>query len=456
MSIASDIYDRILRRAEEFLDILIAEGHPRRLAEWELSGFLRGLDPSSLTWIGQQLHREFADRSRRLLLTRKPDGVVCVNPPQNAAASNAGIGILALIAGNTLVVKAPRSTPLGVMFLYRELVAPALDRHGAPAGTLNIVSGPTQQLLKQWLSSPLVNDVIFFGDSEAGLDFATACVAKGKKPIVELSGNDGFVVWRDADLDAAAEALLECFFGSSQICMVPKYAIVHPVIADAFLVRFLARVRTIHPGFPEDPSVLLSPVLKAHKFFEFLSEATKRGAEQLTGGKRVDVAGQPSLTGAFIEPTVVRVDGLDLADKLRCVREETFFPLLPIVVPEPIADQLLLERIIRFLNANEYGLRNSLWATDHSVVDEFVQGVCNGGLLKVNDSHIGFVPYLATHGGTGRTGGPFGELNYVALRTTHLQGVSIGLGPTEGANARTAADLVPTQQASDIQGVRDA
>jgi acyl-CoA reductase-like NAD-dependent aldehyde dehydrogenase len=105
------------------------------------------------------------------------------------------------------------------------------------------------------------------------------------------------------------------------------------------------------------------------------------------------------------------------------VREETFFPLLPVVVPDDSDD--LLDRTIRFLNANPYGLRNSLWAADDAVIERFVNEVDGAGLLKVNESHIGFAPALATHGGTGRTGGPYGELHYPILRTTHLQGAAV-------------------------------
>lgn len=450
-SIAADFGQAVFDRAQEFVEILVAEGHPRRLAEWEVRGVIEGTCRETMDWYFEQLHSEFDQGERRVVLTRKPDGVVCLNPPQNAAGSNAALGVAALLAGNTLVVKAPRSTPLSVMFLYREIVAPILDRHGAPPGTLNIISGDTRRILRQWTTSPLVNDIMFFGDSVVGLKIGADCVAHGKKAILELSGNDGIVIWEDADLDAAAAAMCECFYGSSQICMVPKYAIAHPHVADELIARVCARVEQIRPGYPEDPDVVLSPVLKADRYFDCLAEAREAGARVVTGGRRVDVAGVESAAGFFLEPTVVRVDGLTGARSLACVREETFFPLLPVIVPETNGSHLL-DRVIDFVNANEYGLRNSLWAADESVIARFAEEVTNAGLLKVNSSHIGFAPVLATHGGTGKTGGPYGELHYPILRTSHLQGAAISPSGTysaddllaqvslpEGARAHTAA-----------------
>jgi delta 1-pyrroline-5-carboxylate dehydrogenase len=108
--------------------------------------------------------------------------------------------------------------------------------------------------------------------------------------------------------------------------------------------------------------------------------------------------------------------------------------MLPVLVPDDNGVGLL-DRVIDFVNANPYGLRNSLWADDEDVVARFVDEVHNAGLLKVNDSHIGFAPVLATHGGTGLTGGPYGELHYPILRTSHLQGAAIApcgvFGPHE-------------------------
>jgi acyl-CoA reductase-like NAD-dependent aldehyde dehydrogenase len=429
----------LAERCEELIDILVTEGHPRRLAQWEVSGMLRGTDEPTVRWYETQLRQRFESEGRQLELVRKPDGVVCVNPPQNASGSNATLGVLSLLAGNALVVKAPRSAPLSVLFVYRDILAPILEEHGAPPGTLNLICGNTGGILRNWTSNPLVDDILFFGDSTAGLKLGEECLKNGKKAILELAGNDGFVVWHDADLAAAARALEESFYGSSQICMVPKYAIVHPQVAEEFFELFLARVDKIRPGFPEDPDILLSPVLKVDKFFDYMQEARGAGAKVLCGGERVDVHGEPKPRGMFCEPTVVRIEGLERARELSCVREETFFPLLPVVVPEATSDERLAEDVVEFLNTNKYGLRNSVWTGDDQLAHRFADSVTNGGLLKINDSHIGFSSILSTHGGNGQTGGPYGELNYAGLRTTHLQGIAWGDGDPRPLDAQVAA-----------------
>jgi acyl-CoA reductase-like NAD-dependent aldehyde dehydrogenase len=428
-AIGHSLNERVRECRAEFVDVLVAEGHPRRLAEWEVDGIVRSSSREALDWAFGQISQTFESDGHRMLLTRKPDGVLCINPPQNAAASNAALGLMALLAGNTLVVKAPKTAPLGVMYLFREIVLPVLEEHGAPPGTVNLVGGYSKRILRAWVESPLVDDIMFFGDSQAGIKFGNECVASGKKPILELSGNDAFVVWRDADLDAAADALTETFYGSTQICMVPKQAVLHPDIAEEFTERFVERVRAIRPAYPSEPGALLSPVLKMDKFFDFLGEARQAGCELLCGGARVGVDGAPSVDGAFLEPTVVLLHGLEGARDLRCVREETFFPLLPLVVADDLpGDEALLARLVDWIDENPYGLRNSVWARDPDVVDTFVRGVRSGGLLKVNDSHVGFARYLGTHGGTGLTGGPFGELHYPMFRASHLQGIAFGNG----------------------------
>lgn len=427
LNLGRRVHEEVLRRREEFIDVLVAEGHPRRLAEWEVAGVLQGTAPESIDLWREQSHQEKQIGLRRLLLVRKPDGVVALSPPQNAAASNSALGVPAIVAGNALVVKAPRSSPYGVMFVWRDIVAPILEELGAPPGTLNIVCGNAERIIDQWLESPLVDDIFYFGGSERGIRLGVEAVTRGKKPILELAGNDGCIVWSDADIELAAEALTECFFGSGQICMVPKYAIAHPAIADRLIARLSELAANVRAGLPEDPDVLLSPVLRTDQFFNYLNEATAAGAQIVTGGYRVELDNSASPTGPFVAPTVVRVEGLARARELSAVREETFFPLLPVVVPDA-GDGDALEAIVEFVNSNPYGLRNSLWTQDDGIIDAFVTRANNGGLLKINDSHIGFVPFLSTHGGTGLTGGPFGELNYPLLRTSRLQGISLAQG----------------------------
>ncbi|MFP8885476.1 MULTISPECIES: aldehyde dehydrogenase family protein [Streptomyces] len=425
--------DELVRRQDEFIDMLVAEAHPAKLARWELSCLLQIYSEESLGWYRQQMHTEFEHSGRRLIVRRQPDGVVALNPPQNAPLPSAALAVLCLMAGNAVVVRAPRSIALSTMWLLRDVVAPLLDEIGAPPGVLNAVCGNPKQMLDRWVASPLIHDIFYIGGSKEGMEFERRCVAHGKKPILELAGNDGIVVWADADVGHAAEAVTEAFYGSGQICMVPNYVLAHPAVADALIAELERRAERIRPGFPEDDDVLLSPVRRSERFFRLLRQAEENGGEVITGGRRTEVDGTPSETGVFLQPTVVKVTGLARAREYDLVREETFFPLIPVIVPEEAPDGELLDRFIDFVNTNEYGLRNSLWARSGTVIDHFVRRVGNGGLLKVNDSHIGFLPYLPSHGGTGLTGGAFGEANYPMLKTSHVQGVSIarGISPHE-------------------------
>jgi acyl-CoA reductase-like NAD-dependent aldehyde dehydrogenase len=360
-----------------------------------------------------------------------------VNPPANAPLSSALLATLAIAAGNALVIRAPRSVPLGVMYVMRDIVAPVLEEIDAPPGLLNVLCGHPAPMLNAWLESPHVNDIMYFGSSENGMPFERKCVAAGKKPILELAGNDMVVVWKDADLEHAAEALTESFYGSGQLCMIPNQAVVHPAIADELIALLAEKAKNFRPGYPDEEGVLLTPVLRNEKFYNYLSDAVTKGAKVVVGGTGMQLDGTRDAAGMFLEPTVVRVDGLGRARELSAVSEETFFPLLPVIVPsatEADDDRMLLDELVGFMNSNRYGLRNSVWASDPHVIDRFVASITNGGLLKINDSHIGFIARLPTHGGTGLTGGAFGEANYPILRTSHVQGVAIsahGQSPTD-------------------------
>lgn len=435
--VAPLIRERLLARHRKLAALMMAEGYPRGLAEWQLAAAANALDERSISWYAGQLEQEVTLDRRRLRQVRRPDGVVCVNPPRNAPAINGLLGVHALVAGNTMVVRVPRSVPVSASYLLTEVVAPALDACRAPPGTLNVICGDQPAIMAHWLASPLVDSICYFGTSAHGAAIERRCVEAGKKPILELSGNDGVLVWRDADLDQAVAALGECFLGSGQICMKPGYVLAHPAIADELLARLVVTAGAQHAGHPTTEGVTLSPVLKPDQCRRWLAEAVAAGATVVCGGRRIDADHLPAEHGLFVEATVLRIDGLAAAAGHRVVREEAFFPLLPVVVPEPEPDRELLAEMIRFLNGNRYGLRNSLWAGDPAVVDEFLRRVTNGGNLRVNDSHLGCPRLLPTHGGAGRSGGVWGDASHLALRTSRQQAISIGPGDEPPAWSRT-------------------
>jgi acyl-CoA reductase-like NAD-dependent aldehyde dehydrogenase len=179
--------------------------------------------------------------------------------------------------------------------------------------------------------------------------------------------------------------------------------------------------------------VSLSPVLKIPEFFEFLEDALSKGADLLCGGHRANYQGNLDHHGQFLIPTVIRIKDLSRAFQMRCMHEENFFPLIPLIrvsadttgTDKRAKDMVIFKKMVHIANHNEYGLRISAWATSPFYVNKFAEHIQNSGLLRINCRHAGFSPYLATHGGTGRTGGPYGELNYVWQKTSHLQGVSI-------------------------------
>ena len=425
IEIGHRISEALVEHSDAIVEILVAEGMPVSMAQGMIKGIPdTGWSRETLEFCASQLEFTRSDDTRRRTVRRVPDGVVCINPPQNAATPNALAGITALLSGNTVVVRAPRGVALSCMYTMREVVAPVLEEAGAPPGTLNAYCGAP--MLDEWIASPHVDDIVFYGGSKKGLEFERDCVAAGKKPILELAGNDCCVVWRDADLDAAVDSLTAFFANSGQICNVPNQVIVHPAIADELIDKLVIATQKIQPGYPEEPGVVLTPVLGADWFEGCLGEAQAKGATLVYGGRRLEVDGTPSDTGFFIEPAIIRVDGLSGARSLSVVSDETFFPLLPIIVPSAeTTDEQLLDEVLAHVNSNPYGLRNSVFVRDSTMIDRFLAGIVNGGTLMVNDQHTGFLPFLPNQGGPGLTGGVFGEANYFMLRTSRLQGVSV-------------------------------
>ena len=430
--ILGDIYKYYQFHKDKIIELLVIEGHPRKLAEWEFSGMERAYNKESLDLFKDELWKEIGrNENETAYWARKPDGVVCVSPPKNAAASNSMLAGFVFLGGNTLIIKPPLRSPISTIFLWKEVVNRALTENGAPPGTLNIVLGNSKEIMQEWLASPLVNDIMYFGDSTTGLEIGRKCFEHGKKPILELSGNDLLLIWKTCDLEKAIESSLDAFLGSTQICMVPKVIVIHEDIYDAFMKGFIPKVKALKYGLPSDPETCLTPVVKIDTYFEFLNDALAQGAKMVCGGERVDYKGTVVKNGSYIQPTVVTIENDTNVWNIKCVKEENFFPLLPIIKVKATGsskldkDETIFKKMVDLANANEYGLRTSVWVSAFQYVRKFIRYLDNSGLLRINSRHVDFSYYLSTHGGTGRTGGPFGEMNYVWQKTTHLQGISL-------------------------------
>lgn len=432
LKIMNEVHRLLLVHKEELINLMVIEGHPRRLSEWEFIGMEAVFQAETMSFYKSELVRNVGDENGELrYCVRKADGVICVSPPKNAPASNSIIGAHALLGGNTIIVKPPLHAPLSTIFLWRNIIHEAARRYGAPDGTTNIILGNSKVIMDEWLSSSSISDLLFFGDSHQGLDIGLRAFQAGKKPILELSGNDMLMVWKDADLEGAVSSLLDGFLGSTQICMVPKKGLIHEDVYEEFESRFVKRAGSLTVGLPSNPDTCLTPVAKIADFYEMLEDARRKGAILLCGGERVNHRGEPDEKGTFITPAVLRIRDIDQARSMKCVREENFFPLLPLIrVSAPVApgeskDDVIFSKMVDLVNSNSYGLRVSAWVRSRPTIYKFVKQIQTGGLLRINARHVGFSTCLSSHGGTGRTGGPYGEMNYVWQKTTHLQGITV-------------------------------
>ncbi|MBK7206779.1 MAG: aldehyde dehydrogenase family protein [Elusimicrobia bacterium] len=430
--ILKDIHDLLIEKKKELIELMVAEGHPVRLAEWEYLGMESSYRKETLDFFSKEMSKEMKSMNgESIYLVRKPDGVVCVSPPKNAPASISLFAGFCLLPGNSLVIKPPLRVPIACTYLWSNIVQRAAKANGAPDGCINIVNGNSQSITKDWMESPLVNDIFYFGDSEKGMEIGAQAFGHGKKPILELSGNDFMVVWADAPLREAAESLVEGFLGSMQICMAPKKAIVHPAVYNRFLDIFVPMVEEkVRVGLPSDPKVYLTPVARLREFHMVLQETMAKGAKVLSGGRRLNHLGEPDARGQFAEATLVSIRDIEPM-RFECVSEENFFPLMPLVTlpsQSDLSDRLIFEWMVSVLAKNKFGLRTSVWTRSKIWASRFANEISNSGMLRINSPHLGFTPYFAPNGGPGKSGGPYGEMNFPWLKSSHLQGVSVRWG----------------------------
>jgi succinate-semialdehyde dehydrogenase/glutarate-semialdehyde dehydrogenase len=343
---------------------------------------------------------------KRVLLVRRPRGVIGVITPWNwPYTMPAELIAPALASGNT-VVWTPASTTAVAAIALAECVVEA----DLPSGVFNLVTGPGSTVGDEIARNPGTHGVGFIGSTETGRKVAEA--AAGKAAVLELGGNGPVVVMDDADLELAAEAAVTaCFLCAGQSCTAGERLLVHRDVREEFVALLRDKVQRVVLGDPFADGTTMGPLNNAgvaQKMDEHVADALERGAELVHGGSRA--GGFP--THLYWQPTVL--DSVP-ADAL-VAQEETFGPVAPVVAIDS------LDEAIRLANASPYGLLSAIFTRDLAKGLRYADEV-KTGWVNINDStnyweaHLPFGGRSGTASGIGRVGGSAPMESFTELQT---------------------------------------
>lgn len=345
----------------------------------------------------------------RVLVIREAAGVVAAITPWNFPAAMITRKVApALAAGCTAVVKPASETPLTALALAGLAV-----RAGLPKGVLNVVTGKSSVVGDVLTSHPAVRVVSFTGSTEVGKKLIVQCAGTVKKIYTELGGNAPFIVFDDADLDAAVEGvMISKFRNMGQTCVCANRIYAQAGIHDAFVEKLTAAVKKLKLGDGRVPGVTQGPLVNAkaaEKVEAHVADALAKGANVATGGAR------SPLGGSFFEPTVLT--GVTAA--MAVAREETFGPLAPVFRFETE------EEAIRLANDTEFGLASYFYARDVGRIFRVAEGL-QAGMVGINSGAISseLVPFGGVkESGNGREGSHHGIDEYVEKKYLLIAGL---------------------------------
>ncbi len=366
-------------------------------------------------WFAEEARRVYGDviptigNDRRLLAIKQPVGVCAAITPWNFPSSMITRKVSpALAAGCTVVLKPAEATPYSALAL-----AVLAERAGFPPGVLNIVTGSAKAIGGEMTASPLVRKLSFTGSTEVGRLLMQQVAPTIKKLSLELGGNAPFIVFDDADLDAAAEgAIVSKYRNTGQTCVCANRLFVHDKVYDAFAAKLADRVRALKVGPGTEPGVSQGPLINRaalDKVEEHVADATAHGARVVTGGKR------HALGGTFYEPTVLA----DVTPEMKIFREETFGPVAPLIRFSTDAE------VVELANRTEFGLASYFYSRDIGrvwrVAEELEYGMVgvNTGLITTEVAPFGGVK----QSGLGREGSKYGIDEYVEIKYICMGGV---------------------------------
>jgi succinate-semialdehyde dehydrogenase/glutarate-semialdehyde dehydrogenase len=404
----------LIERDKELLAALISreQGKPLAEARGEIdysAGYVEWFAEEGVRAHGEVIAAPVA--SKRYFVVREAVGVVAVVTPWNFPAAMIARKIApALAAGCTVVAKPAEDTPLTSLALVK-----LAEEAGVPAGVLNIVPasrGRTPEVVGEWLADGRVRKVSFTGSTAVGKLLARESAATLKKLSLELGGNAPFIVFEDADLNAAVEGLMAAKFrNGGQTCVSPNRVYVHEAVHDRFVDKLAARVGALRVGPASWPQAEIGPMINARavdKIERHVNDAIAKGAKAVVGGRRVrsDIANGPN----YYAPTVLT--GATREMELSC--EETFGPVVPVF---RFASE---QEVIAQANDTPFGLAGYFYSNDVKRIWR-VASALETGMVGINEGAI--AAQAAPFGGVkesgyGREGSHWGLDEY--LHTKYL------------------------------------
>jgi succinate-semialdehyde dehydrogenase/glutarate-semialdehyde dehydrogenase len=404
-------YDLMLANLDDLALILTTEqGKPLAEAKGEVA-----IGAAYVEWFAEEAKRVYGDviptigNDRRLVVVKEPVGVCAAITPWNFPCSMITRKVSpALAAGCTVVIKPAEATPYSA-FALAELA----HRAGFPPGVLNVITGDAPSIGGEMCANATVRKLSFTGSTEVGRLLMKQVAPTIKKISLELGGNAPFIVFDDADLDAAAEgAIISKYRNAGQTCVCANRFFVHEKVYDAFAAKLKARVDALKVGRGTDAGVTQGPLINADavdKVEEHLADAKAHGAKVVTGGRR------HALGGTFYEPTVLT----DVTPDMQIFREETFGPVAPLIRFRDDAE------VIELANRTEFGLASYFYSRDIGRVWRVAEAL-EYGMVGVNTGLI--TTEVAPFGGMkqsglGREGAKYGIDEFVEVKYVCFGGV---------------------------------
>ena len=404
-------FDLMIQHKEDLARIMTAEqGKPLTESRGEII-----YGASFIEWFAEEGKRVYGDvipqpmAGRRIIVTKEPVGVVGAITPWNFP--NAMITRKcgpALAAGCTVVCKPASETPYSALAL-----AELAERAGIPKGAFNVVTGSAKEIGAELTSNPIVRKITFTGSTEIGKQLIQQCAGTVKKMSMELGGHAPFIVFDDADMDAAIEGAMQSKFRNmGQTCVCANRIYAQDGIYDEFVSRLAQAVSGLKVGNGMDDGVTQGPLINLaaiDKVEEHIEDAVSKGARLVVGGKR------HSLGGSFYQPTILA----DVKAGMKITKEETFGPVAPIIRFKEEAE------VVKMANDTEFGLASYFYTRDLGrawrVSEALEYGIVglNVGIISTEVAPFGGMK----ESGLGREGSKYGIDDFLEVKYVCMGGV---------------------------------